>query len=290
LSRFPAYAERTVYLTDGCAEVSRAADLYVNEAARQIAPVRMTGNYGGEVLRGVRAFKPVAPPPDLWATEFLPDIRRAEKTYGELLRAHPLSFAVFRQAPWYHYGLLALEQTQLSVRSPYLDNDVVRTAYRAPASGRAAEDVCLRLVADANPALRQIPTDRGLGARGLSAWAMRALREFQFKAEYAYDSGMPQWAAAIDGLLAPLRPERLFLGRHKFLHFRRWYRDALSRHVREVLLDPRTLALPYVQAKTVQAVVDAHLAGRRNYTVEIHKLLTLELVHRLFLTATLGAE
>ena len=56
--KFPRYAERTVYLTDGCVEVSHSPDLYVNELAREIAPVRMTGNYGGEVLRRVRAFKP----------------------------------------------------------------------------------------------------------------------------------------------------------------------------------------------------------------------------------------
>ena len=59
LRRFSEYAERTVYLTDGCADVTRAPDLYVNEKAREIAPVRMTGNYGGEVLRRVRAFKPI---------------------------------------------------------------------------------------------------------------------------------------------------------------------------------------------------------------------------------------
>ena len=29
-------------------------------------------------------------------------------------------------------------------------------------------------------------------------------------------------------------------------------------------------------------MVSGHLYGNRNYTVEIHKLLTLELVHRLF--------
>src|SRR5258708_37938524 len=57
LSRFPQYAERTVYLTDGCAAVNRSPDLYLNERAREIAPVRMTGNYGGEVLRRIRAFK-----------------------------------------------------------------------------------------------------------------------------------------------------------------------------------------------------------------------------------------
>src|SRR6266571_3369034 len=66
LSRFPHYVERTVYLTDGCADVSRSPDLYVNERAREIAPVRMTGNYGGEVLRRVRTFKPVEPLPGLF--------------------------------------------------------------------------------------------------------------------------------------------------------------------------------------------------------------------------------
>ena len=54
LSRFPHYAERAVYLTDGCVDVGRAFDLYLNERVRKIAPVRMTGNYGGEVLRRVR--------------------------------------------------------------------------------------------------------------------------------------------------------------------------------------------------------------------------------------------
>ena len=112
--------------------------------------------------------------------------------------------------------------------------------------------------------------------------ALRTLREFQFKAEYAYDYGMPQWMAAIDRLLTALRPERLFLGRHKFSHFRLWYRDVLSDYVREVLLDPSTLSLPYVERKGVEAVVSGHLDGNRNYTMEIHKLLTIELVHRLF--------
>jgi asparagine synthase (glutamine-hydrolysing) len=112
--------------------------------------------------------------------------------------------------------------------------------------------------------------------------ALRTLREFQFKAEYAYDYGMPQWMAAIDRRLTALRPERLFLGRHNVSHFRLWYRDVLSDYVREVLLDPSTLSLPCVERKGVEAVVDGHLDGHRNYTVEIHKLLTIELVHRLF--------
>jgi asparagine synthase (glutamine-hydrolysing) len=192
--------------------------------------------------------------------------------------------------PWYHYGLLALEETQLSVRSPYLDNDLIRTLYRVPASVYGNGDICLRLIADADPGLRRIRTDRGLGGEGVSAALSRALLEFQFRAEYAYDYGMPQWAIPIDRLLSPLHPERLFLGRHKFTHFRMWYRDVLSKYLRGVLLDPATLSRPYLVRRKVEAVVDGHLDGRRNYTIEIHKLLTIELVHRLFRPGSIASE
>jgi asparagine synthase (glutamine-hydrolysing) len=285
LARFSHYAEQTVYLTDGCADVSRSPDLYVNERARKIAPVRVTGNYGGEVLRAVRAFKPSEPTSGLFRPEFLSHLRTASETYAGLLRCHPLSFAVFRQAPWHHYGLLALEQTQVSLRSPYLDNEFVRTVFRAPRAALENNDLCLRLIADGNPALRMIRTDRGLNgtSRSLLSSANRELLEFLFKAEYAYDYGMPQWVARIDHLLSPLHLERIFLGRHKFYHFRVWYRDILSKYLQEMLLDPRTLSRPYLERNGVERIVSGHLKGNRNYTMEIHKVLTLELIHRLFL-------
>ncbi len=288
LSSFAYYAERTVYLTEGCTDVSHSPDLYVNERAAEIAPVRITGNYGGEVLRQVRAFKPVEPTAALFRPELLTHIAVARKTYARLIQVHPLSFAVFRQAPWHHYGLLALEQTQLSLRSPYLDNDFVRTVFRAPESALTSSDVSLRLIADGNPALRRMRTDRGLaGDQGrLLAGIMRQFLEFTFKAEYAYDYGMPQWVARIDHLFSPFHLERFFLGRHKFYHFRVWYRDVLSEYVRQMLLDPRTLSRPYLQRSTLQTMVRSHVKGDRNYTTGIHKVLTLELLHRLFLDST----
>lgn len=287
LSRFPHYSERTIYLTDGCVDVARSSDLYINERAREIAPVRMTGNYGGEVLRRIRAFKPVSPPQGLFHSEFASCIRQAGETYSGLLQGHPLSFAVFRQAPWHHYGLLALEQTQLELRSPYLDNDLVRTIFRAPLSALTNNDVSLRLIADGNPSLKRMRTDRGLaGNRGrLSTAVLREFLEFTFKLEYAYDYGMPQWVARIDHALSSFHLERQFLGRHKFYHFRVWYRDALSKYVREMLLDSRTLSRPYLQRSAVETIVQGHTKGDRNYTTAIHKMLTLEHIHRLFLDA-----
>src|SRR5262249_34913024 len=145
--------ERAVYLTDGCVDVGRAPDLYLNERAREIAPVRMTGNYGGEILRGVRAFKPIEPIAGLFCPEVFSYVHRAAQTYAGVLHGHPISFAAFKQGPWYHHGVLALEQTQLSMRSPYLDNDFVRTVFRSPASDLTSNEVSLRLIANGNRAL-----------------------------------------------------------------------------------------------------------------------------------------
>jgi asparagine synthase (glutamine-hydrolysing) len=284
LRDFPHYAEQTVYATDGCAEVNRAPDLYLNQIAGRIAPVRMTGNYGGEILRHVRAFKPVEATSGLFRGDLLPLVRQAQDTYGGLVRGHALSFAVFRQSPWHHHGLLALEQTQVSLRSPFLDNDLIRTVFRAPATPSADQDVCLRLISDGRPALRVIPTDRG-PIDGLLGPASRKWVEFMRKAEYAYDVGMPHWLVRIDRALNRFGLERLFLGRQKFAHFRVWYRGVLSRYVKEILLDRRSLSRSYLDRSAVEGLVSSHLDGRRNHTFEIHKLLTLELVHRLFVDA-----
>jgi asparagine synthase (glutamine-hydrolysing) len=284
LADFPRHAERAVYLSDGCTTAAHATDLYLSERTREIAPARVAGNYGGEVLRRVRAFKPHAPLDGLFNGDFQPEIWRTSETYRGIIDCHPLSFAVFRQAPWHHYALAALEATQLSVRSPFLDNELVRTVFRAPAVTFEDNLVSLRLIADGDPVLARIRTDRGVTAhRGrLAGTVSRVRHEGTFKAEYAYDAGMPQPLAWIDGLLRPLHLERLFLGRHKFAHFRVWYRDELAAYVQDMLLDSRTLRRPYLVKPAVEHVVATHVAGERNYTAEIHQLLTLELVSRLF--------
>ncbi len=207
--------------------------LYVNERAAKIAPIRLTGNYGGEVLRRVRAFKPIDPLSGLFSPELMTGIERAKETYHGLHQGHPLSFAVFRQAPWHHYGLLALEQSQLSLRSPFLDNEFVKTVFRAPQSSLANDDISMRLIADGNPELHRIRTDRGLGGNR-SAWPAaieRAYLEFTFKAEYAYDYGMPQSVVedrsraiastpgtAVSGSPQVLPLPRLVPGRSRQLH------------------------------------------------------------------------
>jgi len=288
LSQFPRYAERSVYLSDGCVDIGRSTDVYANEKAREIAPVRMTGNYGGEVLRGILTFKPEVPSPGVYTPDFLAHVGHAQDTYTSILRGHPLSFILFKQLPWNHYGILALEESQLSLRSPFLDNDLLRTVFRAPAAALADNQVSLRLIGDGNRDMLGIRTDRGLAGNGsrISQAVGRAFLEFLFKAEYAYDMGMPQWVARADHLFSAAHLERLFLGRHKPTHFRIWYRDFLANYLRDVLLDERSLSRSYIDRDGLQSIVAGHLKGDRNFTTEIHKILALELVQRRLLEST----
>jgi asparagine synthase (glutamine-hydrolysing) len=281
LSRFAHYAERTVYLTDACVDLSRSPDLYVNEKARLFAPVRMVGTYGSEMLLHAVMFKAERPGIGLFHDELIPQIQRATETYDASRRGHPVTFIAFRQSPWHHYGVLGLEQTQVGVRTPYLDNELVQTVYKSPGPVAINEEGRLRLIREGNPALAKLRTDRGVGGRNSAL--THGFLEFLFKAEYAYDYGMPQWIAQVDHLFALLHLERIWLGRHKIFHFRVWYRDQLANYVREMLLDSRSLARPYVNPEAVRTIVIGHVKGNRNYTTEIHRLLTLELMHRMFL-------
>jgi len=89
--------------------------------------------------------------------------------------------------------------------------------------------------------------------------------------------------ARVDHSFSALHLERLFLGWHKFSHFRVWYRDVLAEYVRSVLLNAQALSRPYVQRRRVEEMVEGHLKGDRNHTNNIHLLLTLELIHRQFI-------
>jgi asparagine synthase (glutamine-hydrolysing) len=222
----------------------------------------------------------------LFTGSFEEQINSSADTLRENIRGHRVSFAAFKQAPWFHYNRLALEQSQLTLRSPFLDNDLVGLVFQAPQEVFNSNELSLRLINDGNPKLGSIMTDRGLGGNNnyLFSRIAHLYHEFLFKADYAFNYGMPQWLARLDHyLLAPLHVERIFLGRHKFYHFRVWFRDELSCYVREVLLDQRSLRRPYLNGKFAEKMVLDHTCGRLNYTTEITKMLTIELLQRVMI-------
>lgn len=282
LARFEELAEKTVYVSDGAMDVTGAVELFVNRMARDIAPVRMTGNYGSEILRSNVAFRSQQLSPTLFGSDFSALGQRAAFTYADEAACRRLSLIAFKQVPWHHHSRLSVEQSQLTMRSPYLDNELVALAYQAPEGQEAAKEPALRFIAESNPAIGAIPTDRGLLHKPVPVLtALEHLyQEFTFRTDYAFDYGMPQWLARIDRVMSPIKWERLFLGRHKFYHFRVWYRDKLSGYVRDVLTDRKSGERPHTNAKLLAALVDDHATGKRNNTSELHQALSIELIHR----------
>jgi len=113
------------------------------------------------------------------------------------------------------------------------------------------------------------------------AGLVRRYHDLTFKAEYAYDYGMPQSAASVDTCFSCTGGAAL-LGRHKVLHFRVWYRDALSNIMRNA--PRRAYALAAVLGSPRSRENRSRPPSRgRNYTSDIHTLLTVELIHRLFI-------
>ncbi len=56
-----------------------------------------------------------------------------------------------------------------------------------------------------------------------------------------------------------------------------------ANYLREMLLDSRSLSRSYLQPCALEQIVESHINGSANYTVALSKVLTLELVDRLFL-------
>lgn len=284
LNDFDRYAAKTIYISDGNIAVDGAPELYVNSIARDIAPIRMTGNFGGEILRNLQWRTNNRLNRDLFTGDFhnmYHDTTTAISEARQKIR-HPLSFQLFATTPWLETCLTSIARSQLAMRSPFLDNDLIALMYRAAPEILNGDDVSLRLIKDGNTKLDKITTDKGLG--GALSFPLSSLMQIYYtssaKAEYLYNYGMPDWLACIDYVLKFMHFEKIFLGWHKFYHFRIWYRDQLADYLKAMLLDERTLKRTYLNRKAVENIVARHTKGTHNYTTEITQLLTLELIQR----------
>jgi len=280
LADLPAYAEKTIYISDGCHDVCGSHDVYLNSLAREIAPVRLTGKFGSEVLRGVRMLKPQPRALDLFESGFRPYVDGVAAKLASMGAMNEISFAAFADIPWYEYGRLAVEESQLTFITPYMDNDLVQLAYRGCNSIKERDEVPLRGILRHRPQLLGIPTDRGYRGGGLKSSVSRYFYgTLLFKGDWFFNY-MPHRYSKMGELLEKLRVQDLFLGRHFFTNYRAWFQHDLKDFVRDMLLDPNATVRQYVNGEVLDRMVHSHISGERCYLGEINKALTTELIHR----------
>jgi asparagine synthase (glutamine-hydrolysing) len=280
-SNFAAIADKTVYATDGCFGVTGAHEIYFNGKARQLASTRLTGNFGSEILRGTSTFKPI----DLSRELFNKEINQMIDSSAAGLKGadgNPISFAAFREIPWSLFGSFAAARSQVTFRTPYLDNELVALAFQTPESLRRSSLVALNLVKENNPVLGAIPTDRGRGGSGTGPGYLlrRLFCDATFKLDYIYCESLPNWLAPFDPLIGYLDAAGI-LGLHKFLRYRRWFRFELETYLEGALANARARQMPYWNANFLERLPAEHISGRRNYLREINVVLTLDAIDRL---------
>jgi len=291
LREYPDHLRRSVYYTDGLEGVDLIDVIPMNRMAREVAPFRMTGKYGSQVLKHLSGFRARVPALEMFNPDFRSHLDSALHTAAQLQRKHPLSAMLTQEIPWWWNGFVASESTQVSVRSPFLDNDLVGLLYRAPfCCVDFGSDFQVKYIRNRNPRLMAIPTNRGLGGstNPVVSYPTRWLFQFLNTADKLYireelPFHLTHWFARCDSLLAPLHADRLIMGFSDHRRYRVWFRDQLAGFLQGMLLSPRALTRPYWDAAYIQKIVRDHTEGRGNHLRQIRKVLQVEMIHRVLL-------
>jgi len=280
LEAFPSYARQSVYRSDGSHDVHGAHDVYFNKVARGIAPVRLTGKFGSEVVRIRRLIPSEDFPRPLLQPGMLPYLDEALPFEKISRKSHPLTRVVAEEIPWHEYGRVSVEQAGVILRTPYMDNDLVRLMYQVVPELRATRALQARYVRGKDPALIDVPTNMGKVREYIQPMdkVVYALAWAQFKVEYIYLYSMPHWLTRLDTKLRGLRLERIITGRQKFEGYRIWFRTHLAEFMRDLLLNPRAHCTEFFDRAWLNKVVMGHTAGTHNYLIELNKILTVELI------------
>jgi asparagine synthase (glutamine-hydrolysing) len=288
LKSYPETVENMIYVSDGAGSVVMSDLLTFNKMSRQISQVRMTGKYGTEVLKNGRGLKQETTPHESLINEnFKQFLTEARDTFCALPKGNAFSFYLYSDLPWWWHKYIAIESSQLDVRSPYLDNDIIELLYQAPAmSSNSREKIQLKLIARNYPALLKIPSTSF--QREGDSFIRRKFMKYMVSAEKIYirervPREFTHKVAMIDNFVRPLHIERLVAGRSTFRNFRIWFRDQLSQYLMDTLLSSTTKSRPFWDKFTLNKMLNDHIAGRGNYLLEIRKILQIELISRIFI-------
>ena len=290
IKEYPYKVEKATYISDGLESTDKTDALHFNRMARDIAPVRMTGKYGSQVIKGIFGFAARPPYMHLIHDDFKQYLDMANKTTAELQKVHKLTFLLQSAIPWWWNAFVTLESSQVEIRSPFLDNDFVKVLYQAPpldpGFGTQFE---LNLIAKNKPELMAIPTTGSYG--GNKPWPIPSLFKAAMESLIILDKiyirervpfNMTHVVAKMDHLLiSPLHLDRLLMGFTDFRRYRTWFRDGLSEYLQDIILDEKTLNRPYWNKVNLKKMLNDHIHGKGTYLREIRKVLQLELTHRI---------
>jgi asparagine synthase (glutamine-hydrolysing) len=286
LDNFAEYANKTIYVSDGTAGILQSHEAYLSALSRNVAPIRLTGKCGTQIMSGGMLLPKCRPCEGLLNLEFVRDLGGLSQ-FSHDFAGWQSTMDVIR---WlWPNGFAAVQQSQVIERTPYLDNDLTSLLFTVPREQLAGSFLQKSIINRNYPSLCNMPSDKGVYVRsghllndvrlGLRAAVIRRL-VFLDKG-YLYLS-LPDSLVRFDSFMKRTHLERLFLGYSLLAAYRRWIKTELRDFIETILSDERTLSRPYLDRSHVHDMISRHFAGKANHTTDIDRIVSLELWHRLF--------
>jgi asparagine synthase (glutamine-hydrolysing) len=282
---FGKHAEKTVFVSDGYAGICLSHEIYLNRKARDVAAIRVTGNFGSEILRGVTTFKEIHLHSDWFQGDLGEDLRLCRHQWTDDRREEqsPAKFAVFVEIPWRLATTARLANSQIQFRSPFMDLEVLRLACLVPPTV-SGNSLPIQFVQRLKPELLRVPTDQGESASVYSA--SETLRRLWYKGTfkldyYTYEGTFGLFSRAIDRW----KVDRLLPTQHRYLHYRTWFGATLKDYVNDVLGSTNGFALGLIGGKRMRETLSRHSSSKTGLA-DLNALVSIDLIHRHLLRAT----
>lgn len=282
---FSDYAYKTIYASDGSADIFKSHVIYLDGLVRTLAPIRLSGKYGSQMSRNFFLHEPKLDK-RIFSEQFLHDT-------GDLHQyIHPFEGleSIFDVLRWlWPNGFLALERCQSILRCPYLDKELVTFLFKAPKSYLQGSIVQKFIIKKNCPSLAGLPSDKGAyikseyTLKNIKLSSLSLIYEYLTKLDKAYlHPNVPHIFSRLDPFMKSTRLERVFLGYCNLASYRRWIKNELRDFTEGILLEELTLSRPYLNPNIVKKMASDHFSNRANYMREIGKIISFEIWHRLF--------
>jgi asparagine synthase (glutamine-hydrolysing) len=283
---FSDLAHKTIYISDGSADVFKSHELYFNRLTRALSPIRLTGKFGTQTAS--RRFFTLKPKIDkrVFSASFLADIKDLQH-YIRSFEGRESIMEVIRSA--WPSGYLSIENSQLVVRTPYTDKEFVMLVFGAPDTYLQGRSIQKAIIKRNCPLLADIPSDKGGyiksedAIKNIKLWFISSGYKAITTLDKAYlHFDVPHFCARFDPFMKFTGLEKLFLGYSYLDSYRRWVKNELRDFMQSTLLDERTLSRPHFNPEFIKKMTSDHFGNRANYIGEIGKIVSLEIWYRLF--------
>ena len=278
---FPSYAEKAVYLSDGTMNITGAVDLYLDQCLTEYARNKISPAYGSAVLRNANGIYLNS----INKTYFTADFQ--EIMAAKLMRQNNNNCKshinnIYRSIACNH-GLMAINEYQFVVKTPYIDNEIVKLMFRAPDDVIDTSELSLRLWRDGNGKLATVEHNKM--KRNCKLNPVPGLLDY-IHGYLFRTADRSQTARCMDGLYNNLKHARIndYCNRSAlFQQYSARYRNRIAGFIKELLLDSRSTSRNYIVKCILEKAVLESLNGTGAISLEICLLATAELFSRLFI-------